>query len=64
MDLKNNVRPGRSKTMVAIRHFASVVRSWYALTFRYSYIYLTVGGGVKVLFESLEVHEYGRLIKM
>ena len=45
MDLKNNVRPGRSKTMVAIRHFASVVRSWYALTFRYSYIYLTVGGG-------------------
>lgn len=46
MDLENNTVPGRSKIVTAIRRFFNVIRSFYMLNIRYSYVNW---GGVRTL---------------
>lgn len=38
MDLENNVLPGRNKIIIAIRHLANSIRSFWMLNVRYSWI--------------------------
>lgn len=46
MDLENNVVPGRSKAVTAVRRIANSIRAWYMLTIRYSDV---CWGGAKTL---------------
>lgn len=46
MDLDNNVVPGRSRGITAIRQIANAIRSWYMVTIKYPYI---KWGGIKTL---------------
>lgn len=38
MNLEDNILPGRSKTLTALRRFANGMRSWYMLNIRYSMV--------------------------
>lgn len=46
MDLKNNIVPGRSKIITAIRRIANAQRAWYMLNVRYPFV---AWGGMKTL---------------
>lgn len=43
IDLENNVVPGRSKAVTAVRRIANSIRAWYMLNIRYTY---TNWGGI------------------
>lgn len=38
MDLNNNILPGRSKAMTALRRLANGIRSWIILTIKYPFV--------------------------
>jgi acetyltransferase-like isoleucine patch superfamily enzyme len=46
MDLENNIVPGRSKIITAIRRIANALRAWYMLNVRYPFV---TWGGMKTL---------------
>lgn len=46
MDLENNVVPGRSKAVTAVRRIANGIRTWYMLNVKHPYI---KWGGLKTL---------------